>query len=80
LVSYTDINGLEKLRKNGAIDKGMLPKTSAATEALLKGVRRVHMVSFDRQSSLLVEIFTNEGSGTMIVKDTAELLPTEQQT
>jgi acetylglutamate kinase len=79
LISYTDIRGLDKLKEKGIIDKGMLPKANAAREALLGGVRRVHMVTFTRPSSLLVEIFTNEGSGTLIVKDTMELLPAEQQ-
>lgn len=78
LVSYTDIRGLEKLQKAGAIDKGMLPKITAAKDALLSGVGRVHVVGYMRPSSLLVEIFTNDGSGTLIVKDTADLSPSEQ--
>ncbi len=78
LVSYTDVQGLDKLKERGCLAKGMLPKTNAAKEALLGGVKRVHIVGYVRPTSLLVEIFTNEGAGTLIVKDTAELLPSEQ--
>jgi acetylglutamate kinase len=78
LISYTDIQGLTELQAQGAIGTGMLPKTRAAVEALQKGVRRVHMVGFRAPSSLLIEVFTNEGAGTLIVRDTAELLPAEQ--
>lgn len=78
LISYTDIRGLVTLQDQGAIGTGMLPKTRAAVEALQKGVRRVHMVGFRAPSSLLIEVFTNEGAGTLIVRDTAELLPAEQ--
>lgn len=78
LISYTDIRGLAALQEQGAIETGMLPKTRAAVEALQKGVRRVHMVGFRAPSSLLIEVFTNEGAGTLIVKDSAELAPAEQ--
>lgn len=79
LISYTDVRGLGDLQASGAIDAGMLPKVKAAREALLGGVKRVHMVGYKGRVSLLVEIFTNEGAGTLIVRDTAELLPGEQQ-
>jgi acetylglutamate kinase len=78
LVSYTDVHGLARLQDLGAIDSGILPKVKAAKEALLAGVKRVHMVGYRGKNNLLVEIFTNEGSGTLIVKDTSELLPSEQ--
>ncbi|MBI5510601.1 MAG: acetylglutamate kinase [Deltaproteobacteria bacterium] len=78
LVSYTDIRGLDALAAAGAVDTGMLPKVKAATEALQGGVGRVHIVGYRGRSPLLVEIFTNEGAGTLIVKSTNELLPGEQ--
>ena len=78
LVSYTDVRGLEALKARGAIDSGMLPKIAAAIEALRGGVRRVHMVGYRSRASPLVEIFTNEGAGTLIVTDTRELLPAEK--
>lgn len=78
LVSYTDVRGLGELRERGALDAGMLPKVKAAIEALAGGVRRVHMVGYRGRNSLLMEVFTNEGCGTLIVQDTSELLPAEQ--
>ncbi len=77
LVSYTDVAGLGSLQARGIIDGGMLPKVKAAKEALVGGVKRVHMVGYKGASSLLIEIFTNEGAGTLIVRDTAELAPSE---
>jgi acetylglutamate kinase len=79
LVSYTDVRGLAELQERGAIGAGMLPKVKSAREALLGGVKRVHMVGYKGRANLLVEIFTNEGAGTLIVKDASELLPHEQQ-
>jgi acetylglutamate kinase len=78
LVSLTDIRGLDEMQAGGAIDAGMLPKAKAAREALQGGVHRVHLVGWKTPGSLLVEVFTNEGSGTLIVRDRAELLGEEQ--
>ncbi|HEY3354746.1 MAG TPA: acetylglutamate kinase [Polyangia bacterium] len=72
LISYTDVRGLGLLKERGAVEGGMLPKVEAALAAIARGVKRVHMVGY-RRSSLLVEVFTNEGAGTLIVKDAAEL-------
>ena len=77
LVSLTDIVGVEARRARGAIDGGMMPKIKAAIDALLGGVKRVHLVGYQHESSLLYEIFTNEGSGTLIVESAADLLPAE---
>ena len=78
LISYTDLDGLAAIEARGVLDGGMLPKVNAAREALYGGVRRVHIVGFRQRLSLLVEVFTNEGAGTLIVKDVAELPPAEQ--
>jgi len=77
LVSYVDVAGLAALKEQGAIDAGMLPKVKAAIEALQGGVKRVHMVGYKARSTLLLEVFTNEGAGTLIVRSIAELLPAE---
>ncbi len=79
VISYTDIAGLDELTARGIIAGGMLPKTKAAKEALRGGVKRVHMVGYKARSSLLIEIFTNDGAGTLIVKDAAELRAVEAQ-
>lgn len=79
LVSYTDLAGLARLREQGRIADGMLPKASAIEEALRGGVRRVHVVSYHSPEGILGEVFTNEGTGTLIVADVNALSPAEQQ-
>ncbi|MFH1573247.1 MAG: acetylglutamate kinase [Acidobacteriota bacterium] len=78
MVSCIDLAGLEAMEGRGVIDGGMLPKVSAARAALSGGVRRIHMVGFRQRLSLLMEIFTNEGAGTLVVRDLAALPPAEQ--
>jgi acetylglutamate kinase len=79
VVSYTDLKGLEKMRQSGAIKDGMLPKAKAIEEAIRGGVRRVHVISYDTPDSILTEVFTNEGMGTLIVEDIKALSAAEQQ-
>jgi acetylglutamate kinase len=79
VVSYTDLEGLAKMRASGAIKDGMLPKAKAIESAIKGGVRRVHVISYDAPDALLAEIFTNEGTGTLIVDDIDALTPAEQQ-
>lgn len=78
LVSYVDLAGLTALQERGALDGGMLPKIAAARAALAGGVGRVHVVGNRQKSSLLVEVFTNEGAGTLIVRTIGDLAPAEQ--
>ena len=79
VVSYTDLEGLDKLKASGAIKDGMLPKAKAIEAAIKGGVRRVHVISYDAADSILAEIFTNEGTGTLIVDDIDALTAAEQQ-
>jgi len=79
LISYTDLRGLERLRAAGRIADGMLPKARAIEDALRGGVRRVHVVSYRSAEGILGEVFTNEGSGTLVVADIEALSPAEQQ-
>jgi acetylglutamate kinase len=78
LVSYTDIAGLRRLRDEGGLMAGMLPKTSAVEAAIQGGVRRVHILSHDLPDGILAEVFTNEGVGTLVVADVNALTPAEQ--
>jgi acetylglutamate kinase len=79
VISYTDLAGLARLRAAGALLDGMLPKAKAIEDALRGGVRRVHVISYSAQDSILAEVFTNEGTGTLIVQDVNALTPAEQQ-
>jgi acetylglutamate kinase len=78
LISYTDLEGLQKLRDCGSLSDGMLPKVRAIENALRGGVRRVHVVSYASPEGILGEVFTNEGTGTLIVDD-IDALPAHEQ-
>jgi acetylglutamate kinase len=78
IISYTDIEGLERLRAGGSLTHGMLPKAQAIENAIRSGVRRVHVISYKSTDSLLAEVFTNEGTGTLVVADLKALSPAEQ--
>jgi acetylglutamate kinase len=80
LISYTDLPGLNRMREEGRILDGMLPKVKAIEDAIRGGVRRVHVVSYKAPEGILGEVFTNEGTGTLIVADINALTPAEQLT
>lgn len=67
LISYGDLGTVEELVRQGAVSGGMLPKLAAVGDALRGGVKRVHIIEGTRPHALLLEIFTNEGCGTMLV-------------
>ncbi len=79
VISFTDLLGLKRLRESGALSDGMLPKATAIETAIRGGVRRVHVISYQAQDSVLAEVFTNEGTGTLIVADVNALSQAEQQ-
>jgi len=78
LISYIDRAELDKLRDDGKLADGMLPKAAAIDSALANGVNRVHVISYAVPDSLLLEVFTNEGTGTLVVNDIGALTPAEQ--
>lgn len=78
LISYVDRSELQRLRDDGKLADGMLPKAAAIDAALANGVKRVHVISYKVPDSLLLEVFTNEGTGTLVVNDIAALTPAEQ--
>ncbi len=59
----------EELIEGGIIGGGMLPKLTKRTFAIRNGVNRVHILDGRIPHCLLLEIFTNEGIGTAIVRD-----------
>ena len=78
LISYIDRAALKKLKAAGSLADGMLPKAAAIEFALANGVQRVHVISYKLPDSILLEVFTNEGTGTLVVDDIAALTPAEQ--
>ncbi len=78
LISYIDRAALKKLRESGSLADGMLPKAAAIDAAIANGVQRVHVISYKIPDSILLEVFTNEGTGTLVVDDVAALTSAEQ--
>ncbi|MBS1722165.1 MAG: acetylglutamate kinase [Armatimonadetes bacterium] len=77
LIAHLTLQELEELSADGTIDGGMLPKAASIRRALEGGVERVHVVGHCYPDSLLSEVFTNEGCGTLIVKSETDLTPGE---
>ena len=78
LISYIDRAALDALKADGKLADGMLPKAAAIDAALANGVNRVHVISYKLPDSLLLEVFTNEGTGTLVVNSTDALTSAEQ--
>jgi acetylglutamate kinase len=68
LIHSVKAGDIPKLRKQGVIDKGMLPKMEACLSALKGGVGKVHIIDGRVPHALLLEIFTDSGIGTEIVR------------
>lgn len=69
LISELKVSEARKLMDSGYIGGGMLPKLHNCIEAIEHGVSRVHILDGRIPHCLLLEIFTNSGVGTAIVKD-----------
>ena len=78
LISYIDRAALKRLLAAGSLADGMLPKAAAIDSAIANGVQRVHVISSKLPDSILLEVFTNEGTGTLVVDDINALTPAEQ--
>jgi acetylglutamate kinase len=78
IISYTDLQGLKRLKDQGSLKDGMLPKAKAIEDAIRGGVRRVHVMSYKSPDSILAEVFTNEGTGTLVVENISALSAAEQ--
>jgi acetylglutamate kinase len=69
VLSTLSIGEVETLIQEKVIDGGMLPKVQSGVDALNAGVRKIHMIDGRMPHSLLLEIFTDKGVGTEIVKN-----------
>ena len=68
-ISRITASEADDLISEGFIGGGMLPKLNNCTSAIKNGVNRVHILDGRIPHCLLLEIFTNEGVGTAIIKD-----------
>jgi acetylglutamate kinase len=67
LISTIYVSDTPELIADGVISGGMIPKIECCTEAIRRGVKKVFVIDGRVPHSLLVEILTNEGMGTMLV-------------
>jgi acetylglutamate kinase len=67
IIPHLKTSEVGELRKNGVIDKGMIPKVESAVAAVQSGVEKVSFVDGRVPHAVLLEIFTDEGVGTEIV-------------
>ncbi|MBR4588762.1 MAG: acetylglutamate kinase [Lachnospiraceae bacterium] len=72
LISVLDVEDMHKLLESGMVGGGMLPKLNNCIDAIENGVQKVHILDGRLPHSLLLEIFTSDGVGTMIVNDKQE--------
>ncbi|CAJ2643405.1 acetylglutamate kinase-like protein [Trifolium pratense] len=66
LVKNIDIKGVTKMMENGKIGGGMIPKVNCCIRSLAQGVKTASIIDGRVPNSLLLEILTDEGAGTMI--------------
>lgn len=68
LISQTSVPELEGLLAAGTLTEGMIPKITAVIEALRAGVPQAHILDGRVAHALLLEVFTQEGIGTMVTR------------
>lgn len=66
LISVLKTRDIPGLIENGVISEGMIPKIQACVSALEGGVRKTHIIDGRIPHSPLLEVFTNQGVGTMV--------------
>ena len=66
LIATIDLNSLRKLMPS--LDEGMKPKMQACLDAVTSGVSRAHVIDGREAHALLVEVFTDSGTGTMVIE------------
>jgi acetylglutamate kinase len=66
LISSIPCDSLEPLLKDGTVGEGMIPKVASCVHAVRAGVAQAHVLDGRVPHTLLLELFTNEGVGTMV--------------
>ena len=67
LISVVKTSEVARLKKDGIIKGGMIPKMDCCVDAVRQGVKKAHIINGLLLNSLLVEIFSDDGIGTMII-------------
>jgi acetylglutamate kinase len=66
LLTGLDTHDVGRLIEDGTIHGGMLPKIGCALSAVNSGVRAAHIIDGRVEHAVLVELFTDEGVGTLV--------------
>ncbi|CAI9287877.1 unnamed protein product [Lactuca saligna] len=66
LVKEIDVRGVKKMMDDGKIAGGMIPKVNCCIKSLAQGVKTASIIDGRLEHSLLLEVLTDEGAGTMI--------------
>lgn len=66
IIPVVNVSDVNKLKKEGIISGGMIPKIDCCVDAVRRGVGRAHIIDGRIPHSILVELFTDEGIGTML--------------
>lgn len=65
LISSVNVSDVNNLKRQGIISGGMIPKVDCCVEAVRRGVKRAHIIDGRTPHSILIEMFSDEGVGTM---------------
>lgn len=66
LISTLSLQEIPSLTMEGILSKGMIPKVECCVEAIRRGVKKAHIIDGTVPHSVLLELFSDEGIGTMI--------------
>jgi acetylglutamate kinase len=66
-LSRLTVEEAEKLVREGVARGGMIPKLQGITNLLRRGVKSAHIINGSLRNALLAEVFTDEGTGTMVI-------------
>lgn len=67
LIPTVGVSEVPYLKKQGIISGGMIPKIDCCVEAVRRGVKQANIIDGRIPHSILIELLTNEGAGTMII-------------
>lgn len=69
IIPVVNVSDVNSLKNEGIISGGMIPKIDCCVDAVRRGVHRTHIIDGRIPHSILIELFTDEGIGTMLVTD-----------
>ena len=65
LIPVVNVSEVPMLKRDGIIKGGMIPKIDCCVEAVRNGVSRAHIIDGRLEHSIILELFSDEGIGTM---------------